>query len=130
MQEVLDFLKKAGTYFLATAEGDQPRVRPFGTSHIFDGKLYIQTGKVKPCSKQMAANPKIEICAVYEGTWIRIAATAVNDDRVEAKQSLLDDYPRLKDRYSADDDNCQVLYLKDAVATIESFTGEPKVIKF
>ena len=130
MQEVLDFLKKAGSYFLATTEGDQPRVRPFGTSHIFDGKLYIQTGKVKPCSKQMAANPKIEICAVYEGSWIRIAATAVNDDRVEAKKSLLDEYPRLKDRYSADDDNCQVLYLKDAVATIESFTAPPKVIKF
>ena len=130
MQEVLDFLKKAGTYYLATVEGDQPRVRPFGTSHIFDGKLYIQTGKIKPCSKQMAANPKIEICAFCDGSWIRIAATAVNDDRVEAKASLLDDYPQLKDRYSATDDNCQVLYLKDATATIASFTGAPKVIKF
>ena len=130
MQEVLDFLKKAGTYYLATVEGDQPRVRPFGTSHIYDGKLYIQTGKVKPCSKQMAANPKIEICAFCEGAWIRIAATAVNDDRREAKASMLDAYPMLKDRYSADDDNCQVLYLKDAVATFASFAGEPKEVKF
>ena len=130
MQEVIDFLKKAGTYYLATVEGDQPRVRPFGTAHIFEGKLYIQTGKSKPCSKQMAANPKIEICAFVDGAWIRIEAVAVNDDRTEAKASLLDAYPMLKDRYSAQDDNCQVLYLKDAVATIASFTSDPKVIKF
>ena len=130
MQEVLDFLKKAGTYYLATADGDQPRVRPFGTAHIFDGKLYIQTGKSKPCAKQMAANPKVEICAMNEGSWIRIAAKAITDDRVEAKQSMLDAYPMLKDRYSAEDDNTNVLYLKDAVATIESFGGEPKVYKF
>jgi len=130
MQEVLDFLKKAGTYYLATVEGDQPRVRPFGTAHIFDGKLYIQTAKSKPCAKQMAANPKIEISAMSEGFWIRIAAKVVTDDRIEAKQSMLDAYPMLKDRYSAEDDNTNVLYLKDAVATIESFGGEPKTIKF
>lgn len=130
MQEVLDFLKKAGTYFLATAEGDQPRVRPFGTAHIFEDKLYIQTGKSKPCSKQMVANPKIEICAMFEGSWIRIAATAVTDDRVEAKQSMLDAYPMLKERYSAEDDNTHVLYLKDATAKIESFGGAPKEFKF
>ena len=130
MQEVLDFLKNAGTYYLATADGDQPRVRPFGTAHIFDGKLYIQTGKSKPCSKQMVANPKIEICAMFEGSWIRIAATAVTDDRVEAKKSMLDAYPMLKDRYSAEDDNTHVLYLKDATAKIESFGGEPKEYHF
>ena len=130
MQEVYEFLKKAGVYYLATVEGDQPRVRPFGTYHIFEDKLYIQTGKVKDVSKQMVANPKIEICAMSEGSWIRIQANAVEDDRIEAKESMLDAYPNLKDRYSADDDNCQVLYLKDAVATISSFTGEPKVIKF
>ena len=130
MQEVVDFLKKAGTYYLATAEGDQPRVRPFGTAHIYEGKLYIQTGKSKPCSKQMAENPKVEISAVIEGDWIRIAGTVVNDDRVEAKQSMLDAYPMLKGRYSAEDDNTQVLYLKDATATFESFTKAPKVVKF
>ena len=130
MQEVLEFLKKAGTYYLATTEGDQPRVRPFGTANIFEGKLYIQTGKSKPCSKQMAANPKIEISAFCDGSWIRIAATAVNDDNIEAKRSMLDAYPQLKDRYSAEDGNTQVLYLKDATAKIESFTAEPKVIKF
>ena len=130
MQEVLEFLKKAGTYYLATVEGSQPHVRPFGTANIFDGKLYIQTGKSKPCSKQMDANPKIEICAVVEGAWVRIAATVVNDDRVEAKQSMLDAYPMLKDRYSAEDANTQVLYLKDATAKFESFGGEPKEIRF
>ena len=130
MQEVLEFLKNAKVYYLATVEGDQPRVRPFGTAHIFEGKLYIQTGKSKPCAQQMAANPKIEICAMFEGSWIRIEAQAVTDDRIEAKQSMLDAYPMLKDRYSAQDDNTNVLYLKDAVAKIESFGGEPKVIKF
>ena len=130
MQEVLDFLKKAGTYYLATVEGDQPRVRPFGTAHIFDGKLYIQTAKSKPCAKQMAANPKIEISAMSEGSWIRIAAKAITDDSIDAKKSMLEAYPMLKDRYSAEDDNTNVLYLKDAVATIESFGGEPKTIKF
>ena len=130
MQEVFDFLKKAGTYYLATVEGDQPRVRPFGTVNIFEGKLYIQTGKVKPCSKQMAANPKVEICAFAGGEWVRIAATAVNDDRVEAKESMLDSYPNLKASYSATDDNTQVLYLKDAVATFSSFTAPSRVVEF
>ena len=130
MQEVFDFLKKAGTYYLATVEGDQPRVRPFGTVNIFEGKLYIQTGKVKPCSKQMAANPKVEICAFAGGEWVRIAAEAVNDDRVEAKESMLDAYPFLKARYSATDDNTQVLYLKDAVATFSSFTAPSRVVEF
>jgi uncharacterized pyridoxamine 5'-phosphate oxidase family protein len=130
MQEVHDFLKKCGTYYLATVENHQPRVRPFGTIDIFDGKLYIQTGKVKDVSKQIAANPKVEICA-FDGTqWIRIQATAVNDDRREAKQHMLDAYPTLKDRYSPDDGNTQVLYLKDAVATISSFADKPKTIKF
>ena len=130
MQEVLDFLKNAKTYYLATVEGDQPRVRPFGTANIFDGKLYIQTGKIKSCSKQMIANPKIEICAMFDGSWIRITATAVTDDRIEAKQSMLDAYPNLQDRYSAEDDNTHVLYLKDATAKIESFGGEPKEFHF
>jgi uncharacterized pyridoxamine 5'-phosphate oxidase family protein len=129
MHEVYEFLKKSGTYYLATVDGDQPRVRPFGTVHIFEDKLYIQTGKVKDVSKQMMKNPKIEICAMNSGEWIRIQAMAVEDDRVEAKQSMLDAYPNLKSRYSAADNNTQVLYLKDAVATIASFTHEPKVIK-
>ena len=130
MQEVYEFLKKAGTYYLATVEGDQPRVRPFGTVNIFDGKLYIQTGKIKPCSKQMAANPKVEICAFTGGQWIRVAAKAINDDRIEAKQSMLDAYPSLQGMYKADDDNTQVLYLQDATATFASFGGEPRVVKF
>jgi uncharacterized pyridoxamine 5'-phosphate oxidase family protein len=132
MQDVYDFLKKCGTYYLATTEQDQPRVRPFGTIDLFDGKLYIQTGKSKDVSKQIAANPKIEISAFDQtgGAWIRVQANAVNDDRREAKQHMLDAYPNLKDRYSVDDGNTQVLYLQDAVATISSFGGDPKVVKF
>ena len=132
MQTVCDFLGKTGYYFLATTDGDQPRVRPFGTAAIFEGKLYIQTGKKKDVSKQIAANPKAEICAFDQpsGKWIRIAATLVDDPRFEAKEFMLEKYPSLKTMYKADDDNTQVLYLKDATATIYSFGGEPEIIRF
>jgi len=130
MQEVYEFLKKCETYYLATMEGDQPRVRPFGTVNLFDGKLYFQTGKSKEVSKQIGKNPKVELCALAGDTWIRVAGTAVEDERVEAKESMLDAYPMLKDRYSATDDNTQALYLKDATATITSHGGEPRVIRF
>ncbi|MDR0749955.1 MAG: pyridoxamine 5'-phosphate oxidase family protein [Tannerellaceae bacterium] len=132
MQEVYDFLKKCGHYFIATTDGDQPRVRPFGTAVIFEGKLYIQTGKKKNVAKQMKANPKIEICALNlaAGQWLRIAATVMEDDRREAKQYVLDQYPELKSTYSADDDNTHVLYLKNVTATFSSFAGEPREVKF
>lgn len=130
MQEVYEFLKACGTYYLATVEGDQPRVRPFGTIDIFEDKLYIQTGKVKDVSKEMQANPKVEICAFDGQKWIRVAGEVVRDDRVEPKKHMLDSYPNLQALYRADDDNTEVLYLKNANATISSFTEEPKVIKF
>lgn len=130
MQEVIDFLRKCETYYLATVEGDQPRVRPFGTVNLFEGKLYIQTGKIKPVSKQIMANPKIELSGMVGDSWIRIQAVAVEDDRVEPRQSMLEQYPSLQGMYSATDGNSQVFYLKDAVATIASFSGAPKVITF
>lgn len=130
MEKVYAFLKSAGTYYLATVEGDQPRVRPFGTAHIFEGKLYIQTGKNKPVSKQIAANPKCEICAFQDGVWLRVAAELVEDDRVEAKKAMLDDYTELRGMYDEHDPNTQVLYLKNAVATFSSFTAAPEVHKF
>ena len=130
MQEVYEFFKACGTYYLATVEGDQPRVRPFGTIDIFEDKLYIQTGKVKDVSKEMQANPKVEICAFDGQKWIRVAGEVVRDDRVEPKKHMLDSYPNLQALYRADDDNTEVLYLKNATATISSFTEEPKVIKF
>ena len=129
MERVCQFLKDAGVYYLATVEGDQPRVRPFGTAHIFEGKLYIQTGKVKPCSKQLSANPKAEICAFHNGAWVRIAGELINDDRVEAKKSMLDAYPNLRGMYNENDDNTQVLYFRNATATFASFGGEPEVVK-
>ncbi|MDR0583677.1 MAG: pyridoxamine 5'-phosphate oxidase family protein [Treponema sp.] len=130
MQKAYDFLKKCQTYYLATTEGDQPRVRPFGTIDIFDGKLYIQTGKVKDVSRQISTNPKIEICAFDGGKWIRIQAVAVEDERREAKQHMLDAYPDLKSMYSADDGNTQVLYLTNVIATISEFGKEPEIIRF
>ncbi|WP_044973159.1 pyridoxamine 5'-phosphate oxidase family protein [Ruminococcus sp. HUN007] len=130
MERVLKFLKEAGTYYLATTEGDQPRVRPFGTAVAFEGKLYIQTGKSKNVSKQLHINPKFEICAFKGGEWIRIAGTLVEDDRREARQAVLDDYPELQSMYSADDGNTEAFYIKDAVAVISSFTKAPETIKF
>ena len=130
MNEVYEFLKKFGTYYLATVEGDQPRVRPFGTIDLFEGKLYIQTGKAKEVSKQIQANPKVELCAFGEGTWVRLAGTLVRDDRVEAKEHMLEAYPMLKNMYSATDDNTEVLYFKDATATFSSFGGAPKTVQF
>ena len=130
MERVLKFLKEADTYYLATVEGDQPRVRPFGTAVMFEGKIYIQTGKSKNVSKQLHINPKFEICAFKGGEWIRIAGTLVEDDRREAKQSMLDAYPSLQGMYSADDGNTEVFYFKDATATFSSFTKAPEVVKF
>lgn len=130
MQEVCEFLKQCSTYYLATTDGDQPRVRPFGTAEIFEGKLYIQTGKVKNVYRQMKENPKIEISGMAGGNWIRLTATAVEDDRVQARQHMLDAYPSLKKMYSADDGNTVVFYLENATATICSFTEKPKVIQF
>ena len=131
MKEVFEFLKKCNTYYLATVEADgQPRVRPFGTIDLFEDKLYIQTGKVKDVSKQIAANPKAEICAFDGQKWLRAACTLVRDERIEAKTHMLDNYPMLKKMYDATDDNTEVLYMKDAIATFSSFTEAPKVIKF
>lgn len=130
MEKVLEFLKNAETYYLATVDGDQPRVRPFGTIHIFEGKLYIQTGKVKDVSKQIHKNPKAEICAFKDGAWIRLAGTLVEDERIEAKASMLDAYPTLKGMYAADDGNTEVFYFKDATATFTAFGKEPEVVKF
>lgn len=130
MKEVYDFLKECGTYYLATVEGDQPRVRPFGTIAIFEDKLYIQTGKVKPVSKQLHANPKAEISAFNGKSWIRIACNLVSDDRREPKAHMLDEYPHLRGMYSEDDDNTEVFYMENAEATFSSFTDAPKTIKF
>lgn len=130
MQRVEKFLKEAETYYLATVEGDQPRVRPFGTVNIFEGKLYIQTGKSKDVSKQIHKNPKVEICAFKGGEWLRVAGELESDDRYEAKKSMLDAYPSLQKMYSADDENTEVLYFKNAVATFYSFANAPEVVKW
>ena len=129
IEKVLAFLDKAQTYYLATVEGDQPRVRPFGTALVYDGRLYIQTGKVKAVSHQLAANPKAEICAFCEGTWVRITGELVNDDTREVKVLMLEKMPMLKGMYSPDDDNMQMLYFKDATAVFTSFTEGTEVIK-
>ena len=130
MKKVYDFLKEAGTYYLATVEGDQPRVRPFGTVNIFENKLYIQTGKVKPVSKQIAENSKVEICAFKDGVWLRVAGERVEDDRTEAKKSMLDAYPELRGMYDENDGNTQVFYFKNATAAFSSFTSAPETVSF
>ena len=130
MERICNFLKEAGVYYLATVEGDQPRVRPFGTAHIFEGKLYIQTGKIKPVSKQLAANPQAEICAFKDGMWLRVSGELVNDDSIAAKKSMLDAYSNLRGMYDENDDNTQVLYFKNGVAKFSSFTAPEEIIEF
>ncbi len=128
---VNDFLKKAGTYYLATVDGQSPRVRPFGTVNVFEHRLYVQTGKCKDVAKQLAHNANAEICAMKgDSEWIRISGVLVEDDRREARKSMLDAYPELRAMYNEDDGNTEVLYFKDAVATIYSFTSAPLVMKF
>lgn len=130
IEKVVKFLKDANVYYLATVDGDKPKVRPFGTAHIFEGKLYIQTGKVKDVSKQLAANPNAEICAFKGADWVRVSGKLVEDDRVEARQSMLDAYPSLQSMYSADDGNTQVFYFEDASAVFASFKHDPEKVEF
>lgn len=130
MHEVFEFLKAAGTYYLATMDGEQPRVRPFGTIDLFEDRLYIQTGKVKDVANQLKANPKIEISAMLDGRWIRLEAEAVLDENIEAQVHMLDNYPSLKAMYTPGDGNTEVYYLTNASAAICSFTAEPEVYQF
>lgn len=130
MQSVCDFLKNAEVYYLATVDGDKPKVRPFGTVNVFEGKLYIQTGRRKDVSKQLLANPNAEICAFKDGKWLRLSGELVEDDRVEAKKSMLDAYPNLRAMYDETDQNTQVFYFKNATAVFSSFSEAPKTITF
>ena len=130
IEKVYQFLNEVQTYYLATVDGDQPRVRPFGTALLHDGKLYIQTGKVKPVSKQLAANPKAEICAFQGGKWLRIAGELINDDNRDVKVAMLEKMPNLKAMYDPDDGNMQMLYFKNATATFSSFTEAPETLNF
>lgn len=130
MQEVYRFLKEAGTYYLATVEGQQPRVRPFGTVNIFEGRLYIQTGKRKDVARQIAENPRVEICAFRDGTWLRLSGELVEDERIQAKAAMLDAYPDLRAMYDENDGNTEVLYFKNATAVFSSFTAPPRTITF
>ena len=130
MQQVYNFLKSCGTYYIATVDGDQPRVRPFGTINLFENKLYIQTGHVKPFAHQIEANPKVEICAFNGKEWIRVSGVLVEDPRIEAKKAMLDAYPELRAMYDENDGNTAVYYIKDGMATISSFTAKPEEISF
>ena len=130
MKEVCEFLKECGVYYLATIDGDKPRVRPFGTAEIFEDHLYIQTGKSKDVFKQIEKNNNVEICAFKDGRWIRIEGNLIADDRIEAKKDMLDKNPNLRGMYNENDDNTIVLYFEKGKATISSFTEAPRVISF
>ena len=130
MQQVYNFLKSCGTYYIATVEGDQPRVRPFGTINLFENKLYVQSGHVKPFAQQIEANPKVELCAFNGKEWIRVSGILVEDTRIEAKKSMLDAYPELRSMYDENDGHTAVYYIKDGKATISSFTAKPLEIEF
>lgn len=130
MQRVYDFLKKAGVYYIATVDNGMPRIRPFGTVNLFEGRLYIQTGRRKAVARQIKADPHIEICAMCEGTWIRLSAEAVLDDRIEPQESMLAAYPSLRGMYAPGDGNNEVYYLKNATAVFNTFGSEPETVTF
>ena len=130
MERIQKFLKDCGVYYLATIDGDKPRVRPFGTAEIFEGHLYIQTGKVKDVSKQIAKNPNVEICAFKDNKWVRISGILKRDERVEAKKDMLDKNPFLRRMYDENDDNTEVLYFESGTAVFSEFGKEPETIKF
>ena len=130
MKEVQEFLKEAGIYYLATIDNNEPKVRPFGTAEIFEGHLYIQTGKSKDVFKQIQNNNKVELCAFKDGRWIRVSGNLMVDDRIEAKKDMLDKNPSLRGMYNENDDNTVVLYFEKGRAVIYSFTDAPKVIDF
>lgn len=130
MQRIYEFLKECQTYYLATVDGDQPRVRPFGTIDLYEGRLYIQTGKVKDVSRQLKANPKIEISGMWKGRWIRVTGEAVLDDNIEAQKHMLDAYPSLQKMYQPGDGNTEVFYLQNGIAQICSFVEKPVIIEF
>ncbi len=130
MNEVYELLKKAGTYFLGTCEDGQPRVRPFGTIHLYRDRLYFQTGKSKAVSRQLHANPRFELCAMVGGDWLRVEGSAVLDNDRDARVSMLEAYPALQSMYSPDDGNTEVWYMRNVTATLYSFTEPPKTWKF
>ena len=129
LQMVCGFLKDCGTYYLATVDGEQARVRPFGTAELIDGKLCILTGKSKDVSKQIQKNPNVEICAYGEGRWLRIAGKLIRDDSRDVKVKMLEAYPHLRANYNEDDDNMEVLYFEDATASFASFGGPARTFK-
>ena len=130
LERIYKFLEEAGTYYLATVEGDQPRVRPFGTALLYEGKLYIQTGKIKAVSKQIQINPKVELCAFKDGSWIRLSGILEEDDRREVKKAMLDKMPTLRAMYSEDDGNTEMLYFKSGEATFSSFVAPSETVTF
>ena len=129
MQEVYEFLKKCGTYYLATVEGNQPRVRPFGTIDLYNGRLYIQTGRSKKVADQLKDNGHVELCAFDGQTWVRVAGQIVLDPDINAQEHMLDAYPSLKAMYAPGDGNTEVYYLKNATATFSSFTAPSRTVE-
>ena len=130
MKRAYDFLKAAGTFYLATIDGDQPRVRPFGAVALFEDKLYITTGNKKAVFAQLLTNPKIEISGMLGGEWIRLSAEAIRDERREAKTAMLEENPGLRAMYNEDDGVLEVLYLRNAAVSICSFTAPPVQLSF
>lgn len=130
LEKIYNFINDAQTYYLATVDKDQPRVRPFGTILLFENKLYIQTGKNKDVSKQIINNNKVELCAFLNGDWLRLKGILEEDTRREVKKTMLDKYPSLRAMYNEDDNNTEVFYFKSGIATFSSFTKPKEEFKF
>jgi len=131
LTKIYDFLHEAKRFFVATVDKDKPRVRPFGSYMIYDGKLYFSTADTKPFWRQIIENPNIEICACDgEGGWLRIEAKANPDRRKVVKEAMLRQNPRLQQIYEAHGKHVALFYITNATAAFENLKGEKEVFKF
>ena len=130
MNKVVEELKKVKVFYIATVENDQPRVRPFSSVAEFEDNAYICCGNYKEIYKQISANPKIELCGMYDGgTWLRVSAIAVEDNRVEVQQAVLDDSTGPKQLYKAGDGRFVTYKLTEVKALKYNFYAAPEEVK-
>ncbi|MBQ7536063.1 MAG: pyridoxamine 5'-phosphate oxidase family protein [Stomatobaculum sp.] len=120
MSKINDFLTEAGVFFLATADGDQPKLRPLGAHLEMDGKVIFGVGDFKNVYRQMKANPKVEIAACKkDGHWLRYTGKAVFEDDPKYAEAMLDAMPHLRNIYNDQTGNKMMTFHIDAVSAVD-----------
>ena len=126
MSRIHELINQAGVFFLATEDGDQPKVRPLGAHIEWEGKEYFTVGDFKAVYRQMVANPKVEIAAFIPAsrTWIRYTGTAVFTENQAVVDKVLEELPHLKAVYNEETGNKMMIFsLEDATALLIDMAG-------